>query len=25
LMVTLILNVISVVVIRRFRQRYEGD
>ncbi len=25
LIVTLILNVISVIVIRRFRQRYEGD
>jgi phosphate transport system permease protein len=25
LLVTLVLNVISVVVIRRFRQRYEGD
>jgi phosphate transport system permease protein len=25
LVVTLVLNVISVIVIRRFRQRYEGD
>jgi phosphate transport system permease protein len=25
LIVTLVLNVISVIVIRRFRQRYEGD
>jgi phosphate transport system permease protein len=25
LVVTLILNIISVIVIRKFRQRYEGD